>query len=561
MNPIMQQAAAALPTRDIWTAARRGDNDLLRVLIEDEKNDVNEGDEDGSTPLHWAAYFDRLETITYLLQRGANIDALNEKEGQTPLHWACIGKSIQSVLLLIREGADTSKSDKRGYNSLVHACQYGNVLLAHYLIVKQGLSVGHRDTEGHTPLHWAAYQNHEGVARLLLSLGADVRSVDDEGLTPLHWASLKGHFQMVQFLILNGAGVNEKDSDGFTPLDLAKQKNMKNTVSLLRNSGSYTSKTEALYWRAWFLMPWLLVPLFFFVIDTLPFLATVVVLAAMFMGVKKLISLMWLGKDTNNPFFMSVMASAYALSTWVYFIKVFPVTSGYTMLTLFFIGVNVMWSGLFLYMVRSDPGVLKVDEGGVEKIYQKLNNGASSKSLPQLCPTCMIARPIRAKHCRSCNRCVARMDHHCAWLNNCVGVGNHQPFIILLTLVIILHWIFAFFCWQVLGRLEDAPSLWSVPSALYFYYGNESMLMMLTLFHLFNAFWEMYVFYQQWMMIFDNITANEYINGNKYAYFRDRENRYRNPFDKGWKGNVKDFLHPTLDYFDLFELPHEHDMA
>ena len=54
-----------------------------------------------------------------------------------------------------------------------------------------GLSVAHRDTEGHTPLHWAAYQNHESVARLLISLGADVRSVDDEGLTPMHWASLK----------------------------------------------------------------------------------------------------------------------------------------------------------------------------------------------------------------------------------------------------------------------------------------------------------------------------------------------------------------------------------
>jgi hypothetical protein len=51
--------------------------------------------------------------------------------------------------------------------------------------------VAHRDTEGHTPLHWAAYQNHESVARLLISLGADVRSVDDEGLTPMHWASLK----------------------------------------------------------------------------------------------------------------------------------------------------------------------------------------------------------------------------------------------------------------------------------------------------------------------------------------------------------------------------------
>ena len=51
-----------VPT-DIWTAARRGDVDLLRVLIEEEKNDINQGDEDGSTPLHWAAYFDRYDPV------------------------------------------------------------------------------------------------------------------------------------------------------------------------------------------------------------------------------------------------------------------------------------------------------------------------------------------------------------------------------------------------------------------------------------------------------------------------------------------------------------------
>lgn len=47
----------------------------------------------------------------------------------------------------------------------------------------------------------------------------------------------------------------------------------------------------------------------------------------------------------------------------------------------------------------------------------------------------------------------------------------------------------------------------------------------------------------------------------RYPYFRDRENRFRNPFDKGWKGNLKDFLHPTLDYTDLFEVPDTHDSA
>jgi ankyrin repeat protein len=43
--------------------------------------------------------------------------------------------------------------------------------VAAYLL-KKGLPVDAVDKEGHTPLHWAAYQNHREVALLLLKSGA-----------------------------------------------------------------------------------------------------------------------------------------------------------------------------------------------------------------------------------------------------------------------------------------------------------------------------------------------------------------------------------------------------
>ncbi|KAJ1941937.1 palmitoyltransferase akr1 [Linderina pennispora] len=57
--------------------------------------------------------------------------------------------------------------------------------------------------------------------------------------------------------------------------------------------------------------------------------------------------------------------------------------------------------------------------------------------LDHFCRTCLSTRPLRSKHCRQCNRCVARFDHHCPWTYNCVGVGNHQYFMLFLILLFV----------------------------------------------------------------------------------------------------------------------------
>ncbi|VDN96714.1 unnamed protein product [Rodentolepis nana] len=49
-----------------------------------------------------------------------------------------------------------------------------------------------------------------------------------------------------------------------------------------------------------------------------------------------------------------------------------------------------------------------------------------------MCTRCQRPRPLRAHHCGVCGVCVLRMDHHCPWLNNCVGLRTHRHFYLFL---------------------------------------------------------------------------------------------------------------------------------
>jgi len=75
---------------------------------------------------------------------------------------------------------------------------------------------------------------------------------------------------------------------------------------------------------------------------------------------------------------------------------------------------------------RSDPGVVTAEN--VDELCEIYEWDDQIFVLDE-CKTCLIPKPARSKHCALCDVCITRFDHHCIWLNNCVGVGNHRWFL------------------------------------------------------------------------------------------------------------------------------------
>ncbi|WP_028608705.1 ankyrin repeat domain-containing protein [Paenibacillus harenae] len=163
---------------DLFQAAQSGDLSRLITILDAHPDLADTENNDGLTPLGFAAHYGNKDAVQLLLDHGADVNAISHSRisfipSNTALHAAIAGeRNTEVIRLLLARNAGTDLFD----------------------------------SNGHTCLHTAAFHDDNiELIRLLLEHGADVNAKAEGGETPLALAVKQGNHRVAEFLRQNGA--------------------------------------------------------------------------------------------------------------------------------------------------------------------------------------------------------------------------------------------------------------------------------------------------------------------------------------------------------------------
>ena len=368
---------------------------------------------------------------------------LPDDNSNTPLLYAAFKGSYEKVNILINNGAKVEMRNFMGLSVMHMAAQGDKPNMLIYFKDKFGFSILDRDFPGNTPLHWACHMAQENSINFLLSWMNDINILDRKGQTPLHLGIYKLRPKIIKKLLRKGADVYLKDFAGRSVMDILNDQkmrvpNFKKVLKVINNNEQFNlcvypdddkkNKNNNNY-------------------------------KELFSDFKendlkeKLIeknggnnNIINVKEEENSKSYMTYHKIFNSLM-FVCLHIIFELLLYFFVLNKLYIPIyyNIFWLLiitlfiLFYITNKSDPGFLEPKDN-----LTWLQMVEKGKNINEYCPYCRIKKTSKVKHCHMCKKCIKGFDHHCNWIDNCVGENNKFVFLFFV-MVTLLNLIFNLF--------------------------------------------------------------------------------------------------------------------
>lgn len=186
------------------------------------------------TLLHEASQFCQDEVVEFLLENGAQVDAIKRADW-TPVMLACTKRDNLPVLTrLVKAGADLTLVNKDGWTPFHLAAREGDLEMLKYLLENNANLWQTQSKNGRTPLHTAALSGNDQTVQFLLdNCNYPPDCKDSCGSTPLMDYIRSGHFSSIQHFTSKDFDLRSLDRFGRNCLHIASQSGQCQTIKIL----------------------------------------------------------------------------------------------------------------------------------------------------------------------------------------------------------------------------------------------------------------------------------------------------------------------------------------
>lgn len=450
-----------------WSAWFKLDS-LLRWLLEaGAAPDI--GNRQGETPVHMAAKSANAFALDLLSRNDRTLMSQRDRDGFTPFILCAQGDHCQLMEWMYFKGISVEEQDNLGRTALHWASYRGHRKTVQWLLSRSA-SIVHRDHEGTTAVHWAVHKNRYQTADMLIDVGGVhlLNIPDCQGYTPMALATRHGNTYMMACFFKAQAFQMI-----FRRPNLSKSSYANIFVVFLFATfavwgfivapGIYEHHwTLVVAWTCAFFLsfvlwiwnyvgdPGWLTPPSIFPQSTLigpdarrtfdamqPVESQMVHRAELIHdrdGEEDLEDLAWMENEQTKYNYQRQLisqANQRVEEDWSFPPPAQRHRVGREPTGLETRKVQLAQADQILSKrerdMASQIAKVRVDNFVAERGEEYLEF-LEKCEFKRVCVVCRAQKTMRSIHCKDCGRCVDRHDHHCPWIDNCVGMGNQRPF-------------------------------------------------------------------------------------------------------------------------------------